>query len=94
MPNSSLPPDRWSTVVAIFASRTGCRYVFGHQASDARPFCRFGHRGLQGPALVDRPVWATATDGREVVEIPDVVESSVVGDAPHGSQRFDGRVLA
>ncbi len=27
MPNSSLPPDRWSTVTAAFASTAGCRYV-------------------------------------------------------------------
>src|SRR6266545_4864297 len=27
MPNSSRPPDRWSTVVAILASTPGCRYV-------------------------------------------------------------------
>src|SRR5260370_21102372 len=68
--------------------------VSSHQAPNANSFRGFGHRGLQGPALIYGPVWAVASDGGEVVEIPDVVEPTLFGDAPDRAQRFDGGVLA
>ncbi len=68
--------------------------VSSHKAPDPHSFCGFGHRGLQGPALVDWPVRASATYRCEVIEIPDVVEAAFLGDAPDRAQRFDGGVLA
>ena len=60
------------------------------QASDAHAFGRLGHRGLEGPALVDRPVGTAGTDGRQVVEVPNVVESALVGEAQDSAQVLDG----
>src|SRR2546423_14858538 len=39
-------------------------------------------RGLQRPTLVDRAVGTNAADRGQVVEDPDVVEASLVGDLP------------
>src|SRR5438876_1565899 len=68
--------------------------VAGDKAADADALGRLGHRGLQGPTFVDRPVGARRSDGSQVVEVPDVVEAAFVGDAPDRAQLLDGDALA
>src|SRR5579859_650461 len=68
--------------------------VAGDQAADADALGRFGHRGLERPALVDRPVGAALPDGGEMVEVPNMVEARLVRYAPDGPQGLDGRVLS
>src|SRR6266446_10684302 len=68
--------------------------VAGDQAPEAHALGRLGHRRLQGPALVDDAPRTSVTDRGQVVEIPHVIETALVGDVPDGAQRLDGRVLA
>src|SRR5450759_1349481 len=68
--------------------------VSRHEAADAHPLRRLGHRRLEGPAFVDGAVGPPAADRREVVEVPHVIEARLVRYPPHGAQVFDGRVLA
>ena len=67
--------------------------VAGDQAADAHALGRLGHRRLQRPALVDGPVGAGGPDRGEVVEVPQVVETALVGDPPHRAELIDGDVL-
>src|SRR5207237_2368200 len=68
--------------------------VGGDKASDAHSFCGLGHRRLQRPALVDRAVSGGAANRCQVVEVPQVVEAGLVGDAPDRAHRLDRDVLA
>src|SRR3989442_12692668 len=67
--------------------------VGGDEASDAPSLGGLGHRRLQRPALVDRAVSGGAANPRQVVEVPQVVEAGLVGDAPDRAQRLDRDVL-
>src|SRR2546426_7160675 len=67
--------------------------VGGDEASDAHSLGGLGHRRLQRPALVDRAVSGGAANRRQVVEVPQVVEAGLVGDAPDRAQRLDRDVL-
>src|SRR5712692_5705550 len=94
--DSELEPAARQVVDGDRALREQRRVAVGvarDEAADPRaPGC-LGHRRLQRPALVDRAVGTAATDGGEVVEIPDMVEPTFVRDAPHAAQRFDRGVL-
>jgi len=68
--------------------------VAGDHAADPYVFRGLGHRGLQGPAFIDRPVGAARADGSQVVEVPNVVETAFVSQPPDGPERIDRRVLA
>jgi len=62
-------------------------------AADAHPTGRLGDCRLQRPAFVDRAVWPDWADRGQVVEDPDMVEASLVCDAPNGAERLDRGVL-
>src|SRR5256885_4243428 len=64
------------------------------QAADADSLRRFGHRGLQRPPFIDRAVGTRGTDRGEVVEVPQVVEAGIFGDAPARAELLDGDRLA
>src|SRR5260370_23486490 len=68
--------------------------VAGNQTTDADTFGRLGHRGLQRPALVDGLVGTVRTDGRQVVEVPEVVETRLFRDPPARAEPLDRERLA
>ena len=67
--------------------------VARHHGAETHPAGCLRDRGLQRPTLVDRAVGADGADRGQVVEDPDVVESSLVGDLPDIAKRLDRGVL-
>src|SRR2546425_615706 len=68
--------------------------VGGDQAAESHALGGLGHRRLQRPALVDHAIRTAGADRGQVVEIPNVVETAFVRDAPDRAQLLDGGVLA
>src|SRR5207245_1568138 len=87
-PHVARPVASWSVQQRRVAIGVG-----GDEASDAHSLGGLGHRRLQRPALVDRAVSGGAANRRQVVEVPQVVEAGLVGDAPDRAQRLDRDVL-
>ena len=92
-PNSSRPPERWSTVTAIFASTPGWRYVLPVTMHPIRT-------RVVASAIAPSSVHASRMSpvGSSRIEakwskFQTVVEARLVGDVPDGAKFLYGREL-